>query len=106
MNIRNKVVTPDGKRRLRALEREKMHVRLSIPDLVAREAAELASRRHENRMSALDDIRRRITRGQTALFERAFFECLADWLGERQHQDATDIVRDYIASHLAPTESS
>jgi hypothetical protein len=100
MNTDNKTGSPPGKRRVRALEREKMRVRQSVPDLIAREAAEIASRQHENRVVALDDIRLRVTRDQGVLFERAFFECLAEWLDTRQHEAATVAVRAFIDAHL------
>ncbi|HTJ93344.1 MAG TPA: hypothetical protein VL424_09585 [Pararobbsia sp.] len=100
MNTDNKMSGPPGKRRTRALEREKVRVRQSVPDLVAREAAEIASRQHENRVVALDDVRDRVTRNLGPLFERAFFECLAEWLGERRHEAANATVRAFIDAHL------
>ena len=100
MNIDNKTGSPPNKRRARALEREKVRVRQSVPDLIAREAAEIASRQHENRSVALDGIRQRVTREQGVLFERAFFECLAEWLHTRHHEAATVAVRAFIDAHL------
>lgn len=103
MEIKNKTVVPARKRQMRALEREKIRVRQSVPDLIAREAAEIASRQHENRASALDDARRRLTRTQTALFQRAFFECVAEWLGERHHEAATAATRQFIDAQFDDT---
>jgi hypothetical protein len=102
MNIDHKPAGLPGKRRLRALEREKVRVRQSVPDLIAREAAEVASRQHENRAAALDDIRQRLTLRQSPQFERAFFECLAEWLVEREHEAAIVAVRAFIDAHLSP----
>jgi hypothetical protein len=100
MNTDNKTPGPPGKRRTRALEREKIRVRQTVPDLIAREAAEIASRQHENRASALSDIRLRVTHAQGVLFERAFFECLAEWLAAREHEAATVAVRAFVDEHL------
>ncbi|CAM2138587.1 Arc family DNA-binding protein [Pararobbsia alpina] len=100
MNTDNKTGGPPGKRRVRALEREKTRVRQTVPDLIAREAAEIASRQHENRAVALDEIRQRVTHNQGVLFERAFFECLAEWLQARSHEAATVAVRAFIEAHL------
>jgi hypothetical protein len=100
MKTENKIAWPQGKRRARALDREKMQVRQAVPDLIAREAAEFASRQDANRPAALEDIRRRVTQTRSATFERAFFECLAEWLEGRGHDAAAAVVREFIDAHI------
>jgi hypothetical protein len=91
----------DG-RSAKALEKEKAHIRQALPDILAREASELASKQRDNRAAALNDIRRRVTHGQLARFEWAFFECLFEWLAQRDHHEAAQLVRVFIDERLAP----
>jgi hypothetical protein len=86
----------------RVLEREQSRIRHALPDILAREASEIASKQHGNRGPALDDVHRRITRGEQTPFAQAFFECLFEWLSEHGHRDAALTVRSFIEEHLLP----
>jgi hypothetical protein len=90
------------RRFVKALEKEQTHIRQTLPDILAREASEIASKDKSNRDTALHDVRRRITHGQLAPFERAFFECLFEWLADREHRDAAHQVRAFIDAHHPP----
>ena len=86
----------------RVLEREQARIRHALPDILAREASEIASKQRVNRAAALDDVRLRITRGEQTPFAQAFFECLFEWLSEHEHRDAAVTVRSFIDEHLLP----
>ncbi|CAB3778647.1 hypothetical protein [Pararobbsia alpina] len=89
----------------RALEKEIARIRDALPDIVAREASEIASKQHDNRVAALDDIQRRITQGERTPFAQAFFECLLEWLAQREHYDTAQAVRTFIDERFAPTRT-
>ena len=86
----------------RALGREMARIRHALPDILAREASEIASKQHDNRLAALDDVKRRITHGEQFPFALAFFECLFEWLAQREHHDSARIVRQFIDERLPP----
>jgi hypothetical protein len=86
----------------RALDQEMARIRHALPDILAREASEIASKLRDNRLAALDDVRRRITQGEQFPFAVAFFECLFEWLAQREHHDTAQAVRKFIDEHLPP----
>jgi hypothetical protein len=86
----------------RALEKEMARIRRALPDILAREASGIASRQHDNRAAALDDVQRRITDHEPTPFAQAFFECLFEWLAQREHHATAQAVRTFIDERLAP----
>ncbi len=86
----------------RALDQEMARIRRAMPDILARETAEIASKLHDNRMAALHDVERRITQGEHNAFAQAFFECLYEWLAQREHHDTARAVRKFIDERFLP----
>jgi hypothetical protein len=105
MNKDEKIVRQPLMKPERALEQEKARIRHALPDILAREASEIASKQHNNRLAALDDVQRRIMHGEHTLFALAFFECLHEWLAQHEHHDTARTVRAFIDERLASRSS-